>query len=146
MVEQTDYYELLQVHPAADPEVVAAAFRILARKHHPDHGGTNQRMAALNEAWAVLREPAQRAEYDRVRATPQAFSTQTTVQAEGPLASRRAGQDGSSVLDFGRYAGWSLEDIARSDPSFLAWLARTPVGRRYRDEIGTLIGRQNVAC
>ena len=33
-----DYYEVLQVHPRAEEDVVRAAYRTLARKYHPDHG------------------------------------------------------------------------------------------------------------
>ena len=31
-----DYYEILQVHPLAEQEVIAAAYRRLAMKYHPD--------------------------------------------------------------------------------------------------------------
>jgi molecular chaperone DnaJ len=31
-----DYYEVLQVSPDADPEVIEKAYRVLARKRHPD--------------------------------------------------------------------------------------------------------------
>src|SRR5450759_2382868 len=34
-----DLYEVLQVHPRAEPDVLRAAYRVLARKYHPDHGG-----------------------------------------------------------------------------------------------------------
>jgi len=44
-----------------------------------------------------------------------------------------------TVLDFGRYAGWSLSELARHDPDFLEWLARTPAGRHYRAEIQRLL-------
>ena len=45
----------------------------------------------------------------------------------------------ASVLDFGRYAGWSLAQVARVDPGFLEWLSRAPVGRTYRAEIASLL-------
>jgi curved DNA-binding protein CbpA len=44
-----------------------------------------------------------------------------------------------SVLNFGRYTGWSLGEIARRDPEFLEWLDRMPIGRPYRDEIDRLL-------
>src|SRR5215472_15005070 len=59
-------YEILQVDPRAEPEVLEAAFRRLARKYHPDVSQTSdERMKELNAAYAVLRDPARRAEYDR---------------------------------------------------------------------------------
>jgi hypothetical protein len=39
------------------------------------------------------------------------------------------------VLDFGRYAGWSLRQVALRDPNYLEWLRRTPGGRQYQTEI-----------
>jgi hypothetical protein len=65
-----DYYQALQVDPAADAEVIEAAYRRLARKFHPDVSSASDapiRMRELNEAWSVLRDPARRGEYDRSR-------------------------------------------------------------------------------
>jgi curved DNA-binding protein CbpA len=50
---ERDYYKVLQIDPEADPEVVTAAFRVLARRLHPDHdltGVHEVRMAELNRA------------------------------------------------------------------------------------------------
>jgi curved DNA-binding protein CbpA len=55
-----DFYEVLQVHPSAEPEVIRAAYRILARKYHPDHGGDARRMVVLNDAWDVLGDKSSR--------------------------------------------------------------------------------------
>ena len=49
------------------------------------------------------------------------------------------GSPSGSVLNFGRYAGWSLGEIARSDLGYLEWLDRMPIGRSYRDEIDGLL-------
>jgi curved DNA-binding protein CbpA len=46
-----------------------------------------------------------------------------------------------SVLNFGRYAGWSLGEIARTDLGYLEWLDRMPIGRSYRDEIDGILRR-----
>ena len=51
------------------------------------------------------------------------------------------GHPSGSILNFGRYAGWSLGEIARRDLEYLEWLDRTPIGRPYRDEIDTLLRR-----
>ncbi|MGH2467563.1 MAG: J domain-containing protein, partial [Candidatus Limnocylindrales bacterium] len=61
-----DVYRILQVHPEADPDVIQAAYRRLARRYHPDTpGGSGERMAELNAAYAVLNDPVRRADYDR---------------------------------------------------------------------------------
>jgi hypothetical protein len=70
-----DYYAVLQVHPDAEPEVIEAAYRGLMRKYHPDVAGgdpdraawLHERAKAINQAYAVLRDPVQRANYDRMR-------------------------------------------------------------------------------
>jgi hypothetical protein len=43
-------------------------------------------------------------------------------------------------LDFGRYAGSTLEELARVDPDYLRWLERHPSGVRYRAEIHRVLG------
>lgn len=67
-----DYYEVLQVSPDADPEVIEKAYKVLARKHHPDarggDRGAHEMMVELNEAYAVLSDPKRRAAYDATRA------------------------------------------------------------------------------
>ncbi len=61
-----DYYRILQVHPEAEPEVIQAAYRRLARLRHPDAGQEDdQAMQDLNEAYEVLSNPGRRADYDR---------------------------------------------------------------------------------
>jgi hypothetical protein len=70
-----DYYAVLQVHPDADDEVIAAAYRQLMKKYHPDLAGEDPvrlaehvaRSKALNAAFSVLRDPHLRRQYDSAR-------------------------------------------------------------------------------
>jgi hypothetical protein len=67
-----DLYKILQVDPAADTEVIEAAYRRLARKYHPDVNGSPDaelRMRDLNAAYQVLRRADQRAVYDARRSS-----------------------------------------------------------------------------
>jgi curved DNA-binding protein CbpA len=62
-----DPYKTLGVDPGAEPKVIAAAHRVLARRHHPDVSrdpGAEARMAEINAAWTILRDPVRRAAYD----------------------------------------------------------------------------------
>ncbi|MCE5203605.1 MAG: DnaJ domain-containing protein [Coriobacteriales bacterium] len=64
-----DYYHILQVSRDADPEVIEKAYKVLARRYHPDTNTADpdkahKRMLALNEAYATLRDPRARAAYD----------------------------------------------------------------------------------
>ena len=123
----------------------------ISKKHHPHAGGVAERMAALNEACAVLGDPEPRAAYDASRpprtipAAATAVWSDTSearaVYAAPPGTVRRSGT--SSTLEFGRYAGWTLEALAREDPDYHEWLARAPGGRQYRTEIYALLSRRN---
>ncbi len=171
MSEPRDAYKVLQVDPEADADIIQAAYRRLAQKYHPDRialdpdPGGPARMVEINAAWAILREPGSRAEYDRARA--EAIAARERSRVEGvagpvrsedvtgrdsppgaetsppsrPVATRDTGPAGpppgrpsGSVLTFGRYAGWSLGEVGRSDPAYLEWLDRMPIGRIYRAE------------
>jgi curved DNA-binding protein CbpA len=67
---QLDYYEVLQVSPKAEQDVIEAAYRRLALKYHPDLNPTNpdayRRMQEINEAYGVLKDPRRRNDYDRL--------------------------------------------------------------------------------
>ena len=149
-----DPYRVLQVDPAAEPEVVRAAYRVLALKYHPDvRTGSQERMAALNQAWCILRDPTLRSELDEARAAararpePRADRQEARAPARdsaafdmpAPLPASPPGRPSGSVLDFGRYEGWSLGQIAATDPVYLEWFARTPIGRSFNREIGSLL-------
>ena len=66
--QASTYYELLGVARHAQPANLRTAYRRLAQRYHPDKMPNNakaeQVMAALNQAYAVLSDPDQRAEYD----------------------------------------------------------------------------------
>ena len=47
---------------------------------------------------------------------------------------------GDLRLDFGRYEGWSLYDLAKQDPAYLRWWARHSSGLRFRREIARVLG------
>jgi curved DNA-binding protein len=66
----TDYYDTLGLAPGADGPAIKAAYRRLARKHHPDlnpSSSAQQAMTQVNEAYEVLSDPAKRSAYDSVR-------------------------------------------------------------------------------
>jgi hypothetical protein len=58
------------------------------------------------------------------------------------------GNPSGSVLNFGRFTGWSLGEIARTEIDYLEWLDRMPIGRTYQGEIDELLrahGRRTAA-
>lgn len=97
-----DYYEILQVHPRASAEVIAAAYRRLAQMYHPDRNGSSdatEKFKAINEANEVLSDPQRRARYDQVYSAAQdASSTSYSAhtQYEDVYAGRRDEYEGRS--------------------------------------------------
>jgi len=168
MTRPFDPYRALQVIPEAEPEVIQAAFRTLARKHHPDMGGSQEAMAILNEAWALLRDRRRRALYDRERASAEAVratrpearaGTRAEASSAAPMASPTASSPppgspiwtppsaapgSATVLDFGRYEGRTLAELAIADPDYLEWLVRTRIGSRFRHEVDDLLATARV--
>jgi curved DNA-binding protein CbpA len=192
VAEPRDPYKVLQVDPEADAEVIQAAYRRLAQKYHPDLAPDKDapaRMVALNEAWAILRDPELRAAHDRARAATareEPIPTPGRQPSRAPRAQRDEARPGGaaatepetvsadwtsgrsnvgsgydpdtmhlregfgaagpppgnasgSVMTFGRYAGWSLGEIAHRDIEYVEWLDRMPIGRPYRGEIDGLL-------
>jgi len=62
-----DPYAVLEVLPSATAAEIKAAYRRLVKQHHPDAGGDDQRMLALNAAWEVLSDVERRRAHDRTR-------------------------------------------------------------------------------
>lgn len=60
-------YDVLNVAPEAEPVVVEAAYKALIKKYHPDQAveaPVPRDATAINEAFAILKDPAKRADYD----------------------------------------------------------------------------------
>jgi curved DNA-binding protein CbpA len=159
MSEDKDLYKVLHVDPQADPDVITAAFRALARKLHPDIDATGvqeYRMAELNRAYNVLRDPNERKAYDLRRKLklkpvgPGPIMQRTASEDELPnhlayrWSSRKDGMDeaGQVTLDFGRYRNQTLRDVAKYDPDYLRWLSRHSSGIRFRGAIAKVLGEK----
>ncbi len=65
MAPTTDYYDVLGVKKTASADEIKKAFRRLARKHHPDAGGDEEKFKELNEAYEVLSDEEKRKQYDQ---------------------------------------------------------------------------------
>lgn len=62
---QTTHYDTLEVSPRASQETIEAAYKSLARKHHPDMGGKVSTMQDITAAYSVLKVHNDRNKYDR---------------------------------------------------------------------------------
>lgn len=61
-----DYYEVLQVIPEVEPEVIEGAYKRLAAKYHPDNKKTGdaEKFRLIHEAHEILANPVRKKEYD----------------------------------------------------------------------------------
>ena len=73
-----DYYGVLGVDKDASARDIYRQYKRQAAKHHPDRGGSEDRMKSLNEAYGVLKDSASRRAYDDSRITD-AYSRTTSA-------------------------------------------------------------------
>jgi curved DNA-binding protein CbpA len=155
-----DAYGILQIDPLAEEIVLDAAYRALARRYHPDGESPNPaRMADINRAYSLLRTPPLRRRYDVGRKFHPVGTAEASPSPTADLRSRLHQEDAQpgagdsngqigpgSALDFGRYEGWKLRDLARRDPDYLRWLARHSSGIRYRTAIEQVLRDMRLAA
>jgi len=139
MAIERDAYEVMQVHPGAHPLVVEAAYRVLASIYQSDGAeasASRQLMAELDDAYASLRTPERRALYDQQRIRREVMEAALATPYHPFAAQSPPGGDAASgVVDFGRYQGWTIVQLAQHDPDYLRWLSRHSSGIRYRRQI-----------
>ena len=98
--EVTDYYELLQISPNAEPDTIHRVYRLIAQQVHPDNTGTGNadRFRAVHEAYSVLSDPEKRAQYDlayhqlrrdRWRIASKSFEAEESAGVSNDFASER---------------------------------------------------------
>ena len=99
-----------------------------------DHSASAWGERATGGAWPVGRSDHGHGYDQATMGAPQASGS------AGPPAGKASG----SLVHFGRYAGWTLGQIARVDPGYLEWLDRTPIGRGHQSEIDALLRQRGI--
>ena len=161
------FYDVLLINPRADRELISVVYRHLAKRYHPDLDPSPEaatRMAELNEAWATLGDQAKRARYDQQIGLAVA-KPPTLVRGDGRPARRGSASATAAAaaakapygeagppppnpppaghpLTFGRYRGWTLNQVGRYDRDYLEWLSRTTMGRNFKVELDLLLRRR----
>ena len=60
-----NYYKELGLKQNATRNEIKSAYRLLAKKYHPDTGGDNEKFLALQLAWETLSDPHKKAIHDK---------------------------------------------------------------------------------
>ena len=97
-------YDILNVSPDAEQVVIDAAYRALMKKYHPDQAvaavePAGPSAAEINRAFAILRDPERRADYDKREWTRQQDLQLARYQPPPPAGG------GAAVKVFG-WGGW----------------------------------------
>jgi curved DNA-binding protein CbpA len=113
-----DYYEILEVHPKASPEVIDRAYQALLKKWHPDRNigdpKAEQMSKLLNEAYEVLRNPQKRKEYDEQRQRESNAERDSTQNDARPNSTRREQQgQRDNTQDRSRHRGPTICDCGK---------------------------------
>ncbi len=102
-------YDLLGVDPGCSVEELRSAYRLRARRYHPDVStviDADRHMAALNDAWRVLSDPSSRSDYDETLAELRAERETVEMPQPAPVVrlSRRQAWVAGVQAQIGRLA------------------------------------------
>ena len=81
-----DYYGVLGVDKEASRIDIERQYKREASKHHPDRGGSEERMKSLNEAYHVLKNESLRNSYDETQRRPARHTFTPVAMSTGPTA------------------------------------------------------------
>jgi hypothetical protein len=121
-----DYYALLEVAPNADADAVTRAYREQAKRSHPDATSDEaaaQRFRDITAAYAVLGDPRERREYDRVRSERMVGVARdgTLVGVPGPSHRKKAHKPWSRRRAITVFVVGLLCTVLGVGASFLTW-------------------------
>jgi len=133
------HYEIFGVEPEASVDEIKRSYLSLARREHPDlHNETptsrlhaENRMRAINAAWAVLSDPDERAFYDRQRLGVSGEKSGSGGKREGAQRTEWAANRPSPDWEPFDSASAEVFDEAHDQPitsgELPSWLAVAPV-------------------
>jgi curved DNA-binding protein CbpA len=111
-----NFYAVLGISRDADDEAIRSAYRILARRYHPDRGAGSsaEKFRQVNEAYETLIDPGTRQSYDL---SLQWAQPQVPIRVEPMVAQSGLFPQEDAGL-FGRFAAPPPSSVFRASPGF----------------------------
>ena len=119
---ERDHYSTLGAGEGEAREEIELRYKRLARQHHPDRGGDEEEMKAVNEAWRVLGDADARRAYDERRAgraPSAAYRPHTPVTSPGARADPLSGRIVGALLCL--FAGLVLLFLVKAHYVVFLW-------------------------
>ena len=95
-----DYYEILQVHPCCDEDILRRVRKHYALKYHPDKAPAcdreefTRRLQQINNMLDILLDPARRSEYDATHPFFNKYGIHTLAEEKYRGVRRNGGRSG----------------------------------------------------
>jgi len=84
-----NFYKKLGLTKNATITEIKSAYRLLAKKYHPDTGGDNEKFLALQLAWETLNDPQKRAAYDKLLTNDESYAVSKNKNWSSELKNKK---------------------------------------------------------
>ena len=84
-----NFYKQLGLKKNASTAEIKSAYRLLAKKYHPDTGGDNEKFLALQLAWETLNDPQKKAIYDQSLASDESYTVSKNKNWSSDLKNKK---------------------------------------------------------
>ena len=84
-----NFYIQLGLKKNATKNEIKSAYRLLAKKYHPDTGGDNEKFLALQLAWDTLNDPQKKAIYDQSLVSDESYTVSKNKNWSSDLKNKK---------------------------------------------------------
>ena len=88
-----NFYKQLGLKKNATRTEIKSAYRLLAKRYHPDTGGDNEKFLALQLAWETLNDPQKKAIYDQSLLNNESYETSKNTNWSSKVKNNATNKD-----------------------------------------------------